>query len=1043
VDETAHTYCSIMRSGFIFILLILLLLLARAAEGEEGGGRKVLVKVRVKEWASAASKVKVWGVHARGVLLISEADAAAHAGAISAAMPYEPHHKLKNSEGTGGTAGTVAHRGLLLRVDAPSPAHLRSVLAILGPEGRAVATRNARISITSRVSPAQIAQISHLPFVLEVHHRPHFVHHSLASQAVELGAGAPGVLAAYGGGGGGGGLIAVGDTGIDVQHCSFFDPAHPVPFATLPVDSAPVAPDTGHAKLRAYFTTCLDSSCSAKTDATDVPSGHGTFTSSQAAGLSGCPAGGPWGGVAPAARIVFFDFGLSSTPDGIDIPSNFESVLATAQANGALAFSASWGSSGYGYDDLEYQIDDYIHSNPAFLFQASAGNSGASASSSPMVGSPAGLKNGIVLGASVLDAQAYGDPRRHLSSAFSPSKIASFTSRGPTADGRVAPLVCTPGVGILAADAGGGAGSFRVTVKTGTSMSAPNFPSVAIRQRLSALTAWPPDQISSASVRAVAVLSGTASSGIVDLSPDHSVLFASPAPTDSRAGFGILEIDPSFWTAPSQWTLVEDSVATGEVDTFCFTGAGTGVSAALAWNDPPGPVLVNQLGIISGPTYDLDAINNHKRLAIPPAGAGGQLRIAVFAPALIVGASPQRYSLLVFSGTGIARAVCTPQVCDVHEPAVPCGVAHGEGAYVCDPATHLLSATCYPTACDPGYSFYGLQCVVSSPTPTPDTCDSHVTGNVWDGTRCVCKIPRLAQCANVALCGDACLPHPQAAFDTGSNTTTTAAPTFGSQPLDISPPAGGYRYWLGISFWILEVMAYVAFLFSPTLRVFVSAETLVFICAFLLFCGALVATDCGAGNPAGTTQVCTTPAHLWGLWLIWLTAVLEAIPFMDAFDTPPAAATPRKGNAFTRGPGPAAGGAPPSDSAPPGSFASWCFCADTDPAFGVVLTLIVLTVFFGSMNLFPPASFFLAVIAVIVLTLIFFPAYGDLSSAVVTGVAFVFLLSVLIAAIVLTDPTVFPVIFSLFILILVWVVLFALVQTFLQGAAKPKGDRDE
>ena len=82
---------------------------------------------------------------------------------------------------------------------------------------------------------------------------------------------------------------------------------------------------------------------------------------------------------------------------------------------------------------------------PESVILIAAGNDGESGSNT--VGSPATCKNGISVGASLNDETSWNLNGRVSTDAAKLSKnaLAMFSSRGPTADGRLKPDIC--GVG--------------------------------------------------------------------------------------------------------------------------------------------------------------------------------------------------------------------------------------------------------------------------------------------------------------------------------------------------------------------------------------------------------------------------------------------------------------------------------------------------------------------------------------------------------------------------------------------------------------------
>lgn len=242
--------------------------------------------------------------------------------------------------------------------------------------------------------------------------------------------------------------------------------------------------------------------------AQDVSSGHGTHVALSVVGDGG--ASGEGRGAAPAANLVFqaveeyVDFyGLCqdpTLPDGyylLGIPTDLRDLFQEAYNDGARIHANSWGSSIAGeYTEDSAAVDDFIWNNPDMAITFSAGNAGTDSDADGVVdedsiGSPATAKNVITIGASENDRDGnyqcdttlqytsrdayqenetcssmngqnilgtYGGrwpddyPAEPLASdvtAGNAEQMASFSSRGPTDDGRIKPDVVAPGTWVL------------------------------------------------------------------------------------------------------------------------------------------------------------------------------------------------------------------------------------------------------------------------------------------------------------------------------------------------------------------------------------------------------------------------------------------------------------------------------------------------------------------------------------------------------------------------------------------------------------------
>src|SRR5207302_4704938 len=104
-------------------------------------------------------------------------------------------------------------------------------------------------------------------------------------------------------------------------------------------------------------------------------------------------------------------------------------------AGGAARISSnSWGGdAGGAYTLNSMQVDQFVWNHPDFYIGFSNGNAGTAGS----VGSPATAKDLVGVGATLNGTS---------------TSYATFTSRGPTADGRIKPTLCAPGQTLTSAD---------------------------------------------------------------------------------------------------------------------------------------------------------------------------------------------------------------------------------------------------------------------------------------------------------------------------------------------------------------------------------------------------------------------------------------------------------------------------------------------------------------------------------------------------------------------------------------------------------------
>lgn len=189
--------------------------------------------------------------------------------------------------------------------------------------------------------------------------------------------------------------------------------------------------------------------------------GHGTHVAGIVAG-SGAASDGKYRGVAPDALI------LSARVLGSGGSGQQSWVMAGiewAVERGVKVINMSLGGPpepGDGTDALSAQVDAAVRAGVVCC--VAAGNSGRSGNST--VGSPGAAREAITIGATV------GDPSHGW------DEITDFSSRGPTADGRLKPDVCLPGFNIVAARGQGTSMGRPVddhyTSASGTSMATPH-----------------------------------------------------------------------------------------------------------------------------------------------------------------------------------------------------------------------------------------------------------------------------------------------------------------------------------------------------------------------------------------------------------------------------------------------------------------------------------------------------------------------------------------------------------------------------------------
>jgi len=229
-------------------------------------------------------------------------------------------------------------------------------------------------------------------------------------------------------------VLAISDTGIDVNNCYFWDSVNG---EALQYGQEYI--DLTQRKIVQYDNAA---------DTLDFLYGHGTHTAGSMLGhraIDGInESRGRANGIAYKAKVAIMDIAYNVNGSVSDIPT--ERLLNTGRPY-AKIHSASWGElDNFYYTEFAIEIDEYMYLNDDFLYVVAGGNSG-SYNRFNTVMSPGTAKNLITVGASEsTGADVYEDM-------LGPSYVADFSSKGPTMDGRTKPDILAPGYNILSAGA--------------------------------------------------------------------------------------------------------------------------------------------------------------------------------------------------------------------------------------------------------------------------------------------------------------------------------------------------------------------------------------------------------------------------------------------------------------------------------------------------------------------------------------------------------------------------------------------------------------
>ncbi|MEP7010938.1 MAG: S8 family serine peptidase [Acidobacteriota bacterium] len=399
--------------------------------------------------------------------------------------------------------------------------------------------------------------------------------------------------------------IAVLDTGIDADMCFFRDTARGLP-PTNACNGGTVV-DTAQRKVIAvdflWQTECNGGITSTEWDTQD----HGTHVSGTAAGdnFANVLTHNTADGMAPGAKLVMQDAGYLVDNCG-DLPGigcpvvDLNPLFQQTYDQGARFHSNSWGDNENAtvqnnYSAGSQDVDEFMWNHKDFLILFAAGNSGPGTAS---VGSPSTAKNGLSVGATQRSTAA--------------NSMASFSSCGPTSDGRLKPDITVPGQSIISANADNNTASNNCDTKSssGTSMATPGAAGFAALTRQYYSDGFYPSgaaNSTNAFTPSAALVRATMINSAINMTVPTAI------PSNCQGWGRVLLDDALFFPGDTRklWAKDDPGFATGSTATKTFTFtvvAGQSFKATLAWTDfPSTPAasihLINDLDLtVSGPS---------------------------------------------------------------------------------------------------------------------------------------------------------------------------------------------------------------------------------------------------------------------------------------------------------------------------------------------------------------------------------------------------------------------------------------------------------
>jgi hypothetical protein len=402
-------------------------------------------------------------------------------------------------------------------------------------------------------------------------------------------------------------VVGIVDTGIDPDMCWFRDTARGLP-PTNACNGGTVVNTSQRKVIAVDFLASGECSGGISNTEWDTQD-HGTHVAGTVAGdnFANLLTHDTADGMAPGAKLVIQDAGYAVDNCG-DLPGigcpvvDLNPIFQQAYNQGARLHTNSWGdnenaSVQNNYSAGSQDVDEFMWNHKDFLIFFAAGNSGPGTST---VGSPSTAKSGVSVGATLRGTSA--------------NSMASFSSCGPTLDGRLKPDVTVPGSSIVSAN-----NDLNITTNncgtlslSGTSMATPGAAGLtALIRQYYTDGYYPTGSENSANgfTPSAALLKATLVNSAVNMTGTTAI------PANCQGWGRVLLENALFFTGQTRKLWVKDNAtafntgSTNEDRTYNFSvTAGESLKVTLAWTDfPSTPAasfnLNNDLDlIVTGPT---------------------------------------------------------------------------------------------------------------------------------------------------------------------------------------------------------------------------------------------------------------------------------------------------------------------------------------------------------------------------------------------------------------------------------------------------------